>query len=194
MFNSVIEDDTEIITNIQPSDVNEVPLDLGNGIKIRSCSDFYPQLNSKIQMYNGPFWTFNDNVGLASYVAVDKPLDLVRQELKAIVANERWVEEQAGTKAIIQSQEVTVDTARGIRDIFIQQFLLLPENATSQWKFPEGWMNVTKSDLGICVGAGVAHVQSAFNWEAMLVSQIDSSTLQELNDLVIIENNSNGGM
>lgn len=187
MFNSTIEDDTEIITNILPSDVNNVPLDLGNGLKIRACTDVYPTLNPKIQFYNGPFWTFTATTGLASYTVVDKPISLVQQELKAQVATQRWVKEQSGTTAVVHNKTVTVDTARGSRDVFVQQFLLLAADATVQWKFPEGWMTVTKADLGICVDAGVAHVRGAFAWEAEIVASVDAAlTLAELDAIVIL--------
>lgn len=187
MFNSVIEDDTEIITNILPSDQLRVPLDLGNGLMIREHREERPSLNSKTQYHNGPFWTFTQTIGTASYVVVDKPIDLVRQELKAVAASARWNKEEAGTKVTIQGTEVTVDTKRGSRDIFVQQYLLLPEGSTTNWKFPEGWLTLTKSDLGACVAAGAAHVQSAFDWEAGIVAQIDAAqTLTELDAIEIV--------
>lgn len=190
MFNAVIEDDLEIVTNILPSDVSKVPLDLGNGLMIRECVDNYPTLNTKTQMYNGPFWNFTSVPAVAQYVVVDKPLDLVRQELKTKVADARWVLEQKGTTAVIQGQTVTVDTARGSRDVFVQQFLLMPSTTTSQWKFPEGWLVVTKDDLGICVQAGVSHVQNAFGWEATVGNTINSATtLAQLDAIVITTGN-----
>lgn len=187
MFNSVIEDDTEIITNILPSDQLRVPLDLGDGLMIREHREERPALNPKTQYHNGPFWTFTPTIGTASYVVVDKPIDLVRQELKAVAATARWNKEEAGTKATIQGTEVTVDTKRGSRDIFVQQYLLLPEGGTTNWKFPEGWLTLTNADLGACVAAGVAHVQAAFDWEAGIVAQIDAAqTLSELDAIEIV--------
>lgn len=188
MFNAVIEEDTEIVVNLLPSDSNRVPLDLGNGIKIREAKETREAINPKIEMYNGPFWTFDETYGTASYVKVPKPLALIKSELKELLAAERYRKEQLGTKATIQNTEVTVDTARGGRDIFVQQYLLLPVDATTNWKFPEGWLTLSKSDLGACVAAGVGYVQAQFNWEADLVAQIEAATTAaELDALVIVE-------
>lgn len=188
MFNSVIEDDTEIKVNILQSQRDQVPLDLGNGIKIRHAVEDRPSLDPKLQMYTGPFWSFTDTTGTATYIPVDKPISLVKSELKQLAAYERWKKEQSGVKTTIQGTEVTVDTVRGSRDIFVQKFLLMSDGETTTWKFPQGWFTLTKSDLGQCVAAGATHVQSQFNWEANIVSQIDAAqTLQELDAIVIVE-------
>ena len=176
MFNSEIEDELEIVTNIRPSDVNNVPLDLGDGLKIRFATETRDIINSKIQVHTGPFWEFTETTGNAHYVAADKSIDIVKQELKEVLAAERYRREISGAKTTIQGLEVTVETARGIRDVFVQQFLLLPEDGTTTWKFQEGWLTLTKSELGQCVQAGVSKVQSAFDWEASVVILIDSAT------------------
>lgn len=187
MFESAIEDDAETLVKIAPSDKDLLPLVYDNGVKIRLADEVRPEINAKIQCYDGPAWAFTDTVGTATYFAVDKNIDLVRGELKNILAAERYRREVAGTTAVIQGQTVTVDTMRGTRDVFVQQFLLLPDTGTSEWKFPEGWLVLTKSDLGACVAAGVSHVQSQFGWEALLVAQIDAApTLTELDALEII--------
>lgn len=188
MFSSVIEDDLEIKVTIFPSQKNSVPLDLGNGIKIRMAVEDRPSLNPKIQMHTGPFWTFTDTTGTHSYVPVDKPIELVKQELKQVAAAERWKKEHSGVKVTVQGTDVTVDTARGARDIFVQKYLLMADGETTTWKFPEGWLTLTKSELGQCVAAGVQHVQTQFNWESGIVDQINAAqTLQELDALVIVE-------
>ncbi len=175
MFNSVIEEDTEIVTNILPSDFKNVPLDLESGLKIRETKETRDVINPKIEMHNGPFWTFDAAFGTANFIKVDKPLDLIKSELKALLASERYRREQLGTKVTIQNIEVTIDTARGSRDVFVQQYLLMPVDGTTTWKFPEGWLTLTKADLGACVSAGVTHVQAQFGWEAAIVVQIESA-------------------
>lgn len=144
--------------------------------------------NPKIEMLAGPYWEYTNTDAIRTYQVVPKPIDLVKGELKNLVASERWRKEISGVKVTVQNIEVTADTNRGDRDIFIQKFLLMNENDTVTWKFPETWLNLTKTDLGQIVAAGAAHVQNAFEWEAALVNQIGNcTTLEELDAIVIIE-------
>lgn len=187
MFNSVIEDDTGITVNIQQSQRDQVPLDLGNGIKIRHAVEDRPSINLKLEIYEGPFWTFTESTGVYSYQAISKPVDLLKHELTQLAAFDRWTKEQSGVKVTIQGQEVTVDTTRGNRDIFVQKFLLMGENDTVNWKFPEGWLTLTKAELGLCVSSGAAHVQSEFNRELGLLTQISTATtLVELDAVALV--------
>lgn len=187
-FNAVIEDDTDIKVNILSSDVNNLPLMLGNGIVVRECVEVRPPLNSKIETYAGPEWTFTDTLVTATYSVVNKPLEIVKAELIQVLAAERYKKEIAGTTALIQGHTVTVDTARGTRDIFVQQYLLLPDNDIVGWKFPECWLNLSKTELGACVAAGVAHVQTQFAWEKNLTEQINACTTHaELDAIVIVD-------
>lgn len=187
MFMSAIEDDCDVTVSITTGDIQNIPLDLGNGIKIRNAVDVKPELNPKIEMYTGPFWTFTESTGSANYVVVDKPIDLVKKELIEQIAVTRWKAEISGTVATIQDQQVTVDTNRGSRDIFVQQVLLMNDTDTTTWKFPEGWFLLTRAELRSCVNAGVLHVQGAFVWEANKADEINlCTTLQEL-DAVNLE-------
>jgi len=196
MFNSEIRDALEDaglsfdgFTDLLPSDKTKVPLSLlGGVIRIREYTDVYPERNPKIHDYNGPYWSFTDSVATASFTVNDKSLDMVRGELKQAVAAARYAREITGVKVTIQGTEVSVDTARGSRDIFVQQLLLLPDDGTVAWKFPEAWLTLTKADLGACVASGVAHVQAAFNWEQGKVALIEAcSTLAELDALTLAE-------
>lgn len=188
MFNSEIEEATGVDPKLFPSDENNVPLNLDNGVQIRKCIEVRPSLNSKIEMFNGPFWTYTDTLGIATYTVNFKPLDLIKGDLKNVAAAERYKKEIAGVTATIQNQEVTIDTARGVRDIFVQKFLLMGDTDTVQWKFPEGWLNLTKSDLGLIVQTGANYIQEQFEWEQLIVNQIDAATTpQELDAIVIVE-------
>lgn len=188
MFNAVIEDDTEIITHITPSDVSTVPIDLGNGLMIRACSTDHPPLNTKTQMYQGPFWTFTATTGLASFTVVDKPIDLVNKELKEVLANERWKKEQAGTTVVIQGQTVNISTDRVTRDQLAVQLLLMGDNDTISWKFDSStWLTLSKNEIASAVAAGRIHIQTQFDWEANVITQIDAvNTHAELDSIAIL--------
>ena len=188
MFMAIIEEDTELKVNILQSDRDNLPLDFGNGIVIRQCYENRPPINTKIYTYNGPFWSFTDELGTANYTQRDKPIDVVKSELMEQTAAERWNKEVSGTKASIQGQEVTINTQRGVRDNFIQQYSILENNGSVNWKFPEGWVTLTKSDLKICVDALNNHVQQAFAWEQNKISEINiCSTLEELDSVIIVQ-------
>jgi hypothetical protein len=60
------------------------------------------------------------------------------------------------------------------------------ENDTVNWKFPEGWLTLTKADLGAAVTAGVAHIQSSFDWEKAKVEEIEAATDAATLDVIVI--------
>jgi len=188
MFNSVIEEDTGFKVNILPSDKQNVPLDLGNGIKVRHALENKPNINSKIQKYDGPFWTFTESTGTHSYTAVDKPLEIVKGELKQILAHVRWTKEISGFDMSIQGHSVKIDTSRGSRDSYLQQYLILGDGENVNWKFSGAWINLTKAELKQIVDNINAHVANSFNWEASISLVIDNAlTLQALDQVIIIE-------
>jgi hypothetical protein len=159
-----------------------LPLVINENTVIKRVDFDYPVYNPKIQYLEGPYWDHTQTNSRAFYEVKPQPIESVKANLKQIVAENRWKKEVAGTKTTIQGVEVTVDTARGSRDIFVQKYLLLPENGTVGWKFPECWMTLTKAELGAAVSAGASHVENAFIWEATKANLIDfSDTLEQLN-------------
>lgn len=188
-FQNVILEECEVDTTLPLRNENFEPIIINEEIKILPVQYAEtPPLNSKIEMLNGPYWEFTSTHAIASYIVQPLPIDTVKGNLKNILANERWKKEIKGIKVTVQNTEVTVDTNRGTRDIFVQQYLLMGESDTVTWKFPETWLNLTKSDLGLIVAAGANYVKSVFEWEANLVNQIESSTtLAELDVIVIVE-------
>jgi hypothetical protein len=149
-----------------------------------------PQFNPIIEHLNGPFWEFTETHAISSYQVQSLPIDAVKNTLKSETATERYSREIAGIKITIQETEVTIDTNRGDRDIFVQKFLLMSESDTVQWKFPEGWLTLSKTELGTIVSAGSNHVQSQFDWEATKIAEIDAcETLEQLSEIVIRQPN-----
>lgn len=186
-FQDEIEEECGVTTTLPYT--NEGVITVNEDIKIypvQTTQD--PPFNSKIEFLNGPFWEFTETHAVSSYIAQDKPISAVQNELKALAAQERWKKEISGVKVTIQSTEITADTNRGDRDIFIQQYLLMGESDTVMWKFPEAWLELTKTELGTIVGTGAYHVKQAFVWEQDLSADIDAcATLSELDALVIVE-------
>jgi hypothetical protein len=186
---SVLQQDLDLDQSptILPSDESKVPYDILPNVRVRKVEVVYEEHNPKIQHHNGPFWSYENDIALATYKTIDKPLDLVKSELKALLAAERYKKEISGVKTTIQGLEVTVDTNRGDRDVFVQKYLLMSDIDTVEWKFPERWLTLTKSDLGQVVNVGATHVQDCFSWEASKVAEIDSCITLEQLDAIVIE-------
>ena len=168
------------ITDTLPRVAPEIlPLVLNADARICNVVENRPEINSLVEYYYGPLWDTSGEVVVANYEVHDSPIEFARINLKNQAADERYKKEITGTTLTIQGTEITIDTNRGSRDIFVQKYLLMGEADTVNWKFPEGWLTLTKADLGQVVAAGVAHVQSAFDWELAIGSQVDAATTKE---------------
>lgn len=164
----------------------QLPLVINADAKIQECVLVYPEYNKKIQYAHGPFWDFSKDVAIGTFEVKENSIEAIRNDLKAIVAAERYKNETAGTKITVQNKEVTIDTTRGARDIFAQKYLLMADNETVNWKFPEGWLTLTKAELGAVVNMAVAHIQNEFNWEKTKVEAIEAAaTSAELDAIAL---------
>jgi hypothetical protein len=164
------------------------PFVINEDTKISECVLVYPQYNKKIEYIHGPFWDFAAPVVVGTFEVKQSSIESIKNELKSIVAAERYKNEIAGTKTTIQGLEISVDTTRGVRDIFAQKYLLMSDNETVNWKFPEGWLTLTKSELGSIVSVAVTHIQSEFNWEKTKTDQIDAAiSAAELDAIILVK-------
>lgn len=185
--------DEEVI--VTQADEAKVPFEPYPGIKIRKCTVVYEDLaNSKIHQHQGPVWTYDDEneeiQATATWSVQDKPIDLVKGELKSIVSDERWKKENIGVTLTIQAQDVWCDTSRGNRDIFLQKYVMMADDEVIRWKFPTVWLNLTKPELGYIVSEGSKYIQGCFDWESDLSAEIDAATtLEQLDSIVIVEEN-----
>lgn len=176
-------------------DESRVPFDILPGVTVRRCQATHEDINPKINRLEGPYWQYDDAnaevQATAAWIKVDKPMDQVKSELKAIVADLRWRKENKGVVLTIRNSEVWCDTSRGNRDVFLQKYSLMSEGDTINWKFPgDIWLNLSKAELGYIVSSGVAYIQSCFDWEAAQDGIIDAcTTLEELDALTFEETN-----
>ena len=179
-ISSVIEDDTEQVVKLLPSDESKVPFSPCANVYIYKYSEVKPQVHTLTGRYDGPFWSFSNGVATGTFTASSKNIDLVRQELKQLVANIRYSKEVSGVKVTIQGVQVTVDTSRDGRNVFVQALSIMGDNETRSWKFPEAWLTLTKADLATLVQSGATYIQQQFDWEEEQSSLIDSYNLQQL--------------
>lgn len=138
-----------------------------------------PTIVAPYEQPAGPYWTIHEDHITGEYQVAPINMEVVKSQLKATVTANRYEVEVQGILLTIQGQQVTIDTARGSRDIFFQTYLALGEAETVNWKFPETWLELTKLDLGLIVQSGKAHIQSTFDWEKDKLLEIDAATTRE---------------
>ena len=90
-----------------------------------------------------------------------------------------------------------VPRAGGQRDVQVRPqpppragLVSMADGETVKWKFPEGWVELTKTELGGIVAAGAAHIQTQFDWEKNIGDQIDAAP--DVDTLKTILNEING--
>jgi hypothetical protein len=162
-------------------------LAIGEGLEI------FPIVQSNVPAHDGiyeqlagPYYSYANNEATETYNAVSVPLDQIKGTLKNIVTNNRYKKEVGGFKITVQSSEVTVDTSREGRQIFLDTYLAMADAETINWKFPETWINVTKTDMEQIVFTGKSHIQTCFDWELSTQNAIDAAqTEQELKAIVL---------
>jgi hypothetical protein len=169
----------------------ELPLVINEDAKIMAVEEVRPQMNPMVEYYYGPTWDLTGVKAIANYDVIDTPIEFAKINFKNQAAGERWKKEVAGTKINIQNTEVTIDTSRDGRNIFVQKYSLMTENETVNWKFPEGWLTLTKTELGDIVNGGASYIQSCFDWEKTINDEIDAATTKEqLLSIEIVEEQS----
>jgi hypothetical protein len=190
MFASSIRDDLDIDFELPKQYDSIEPIVINNEFKILPAQLAYPAAhNSKIEQYAGPFWSVANGVAIGAYTNVPKNIEIVRNDLKALVAADRWREEVKGISINIQGQDVWVTTARGERDIFLQSLQLMQPTDTRLWKFGDKWLTLTYADMQTIVGAIVAHIQSGFDWDNSKSVEIDAAaTLEDLDKIQLTVN------
>jgi hypothetical protein len=179
---SVIQQDLDLpnMPSISVADEANVPYQIYPDVWAYKINTVYPEINTKTQRVDGPFWTFTDQVATATYTAADKSIDQVKAELKNLVAAKRYELENAGTTVTVQGVIVPVSTSRTDRAIYTTA-------VAGPWKFTDGtWLTLTQEDLNTIVSAIQTYVSDAFTWEQTLCATIDAATdLSTLNSIEI---------
>lgn len=185
MFQSVINDELEIVANIPMSNNKSLPVDVTDIVKILPAVLVYPDThNQKIEQLAGPMWTITPTLATGTFVNAPKDIKVVQNELKAIVADNRWKQEVSGIKVIIQGQELSISTARDNRDIYMRALQLNQDG--NKWKFGNIWLTLSIVELQTIVDAIITHVQSAFDWEHTKISEIDGATDLSMLDAILL--------
>jgi len=183
-FDDLYENE-EISFKYQVAPIDTGYIDVGGGYEIFPLTNIVsPDIDPNFEQPIGPFYTYDNNEATATYQKTDRNIIDIQNTIKTVAASLRYTKEIAGTITIVQGTTVTIDTSRDGRAIFVQAYSTMGDSDVIGWKFPECWLNLTKSDLGICVGAGVAYVQSQFAWEQNIDDQVNNaSTVEELKNI-----------
>lgn len=180
-----LHDQGEISFQYQVPPVNESYIDVGEGFEIFPITEIItPDIDTNFEQPVGPFYTYENNGAIATYEKTDRLVIEIRDTVKSVAAALRYTKEISGVKVNIQNTDVTVDTSREGRAIFVQAYTTMSDTDVIGWKFPEGWVNLTKEDLGICVNAGIVHIQTQFAWEQNIDDQVNNAgTVEELKNI-----------
>jgi hypothetical protein len=188
LFESYIEDDYEMIIKL-PLDPPTQKTDIGHGIFAYPVVQTQVPYNPKIEYLHGPFYNFTDEYAEQYHEPLFKNIDIIKNELKVIVANNRYNKEISGTNITIQDHNIILDTNRGSRDIYLQA---LNVNADSTaWKLNSDigviWLTLSIEELTSIVNSIRNHVQSCFDWEMNKSIEIDACLTPELLNEVELE-------
>lgn len=188
-FTTVLKVRHRIDTNVPGKAPEVMPWIINENTSVHEVIKNEPNLDTMTQAYHGPFWDMSNDVVIANYEVRDLPIESARNNFRAIASFERYKKEVSSVKTTLQGIEVTADTSREGRNIFLQKYLLMSDADTVNWKFPEAWLILTKQELGVVIQVGSAHIQAAFDWEKDINDQIDSAqTAEELHAIKIVQN------
>lgn len=175
-----------VMTQLPRVAPEQLPFVVSDDAVIMGVEEIRPMFNPALEYLYGPIWNILPDRAQATYLVYDSPISSGQGNLKALAAQERYRREVTGCTCVVQGVTVSLDTSREGRNIFVQKLSLMGETDHVNWKFPECWLNLTKSDLALIVATGVTHIQSAFDWEKLMSDQIDAAETKA--DLEVIQN------
>ncbi len=167
----------------------EAPILINASTSILPATLVYPNLNSKIEQLSGPFWTFTATEATGTYEVAPKSLDSVKNDLKATIAANRYVEETKDLTLTVAGTEVIVEGSRENKTIFLLSYPMLSDVGTTNWKFPKSgnFVACSKADIAGVIQAMMTQTQVAFDWEASKFAEVDACVDLAALDLIVTE-------
>lgn len=190
MFKYILIEDCELQDVVVPFSLNKgEKLIINDEISILPAELVYENINSKIEQYSGPFWSFEDDKAIGSYIKTNKSIDIVKSELKSIISEKRKKYETKNISMNINGIDVIIDASRENKANVIATYNLMSVGSTINFKFKNNlFLECSKEDLGIIVNAFNEQVNNAFNFEFNKTIEIDSAiSLDELNSVILID-------
>nr|QMP83623.1 MAG: hypothetical protein [Caudoviricetes sp.] len=178
-FRAYLEDNNISTNSVPVTYTGSDPIIITDSISIVPVSDpIIPEYNPYTEQLAGPYWDATAIPITGYYEVSDVAIDSAKNIMKSELASNRYNQEVSVLKTTVQGTDVSIPTNRGYdRDIWFQMLALLPEGSVQKFKFDGGiWLDLTKTDIQTIVSEMVLHVQTAFDWEAGKVVDIDAAT------------------
>lgn len=183
VFQSEVEREVGIVAVLPQVKTDSEVITLGNSAKIMAAVPrAKPTYHPLHETLAGPFWSFSGDVAEYWYDVQELPVSLAKPNYIAWVAGQRWERELDGTSVTIGGLAVKVSTKREDRD---QWAILYALGTTKNWKFAEGWVELTKADYKTIADAIHTHVQGAYDNELRLLDAINEA--ESVSDLLAVE-------
>jgi isochorismate synthase EntC len=186
LFQSILSHELNITATLSYADPGQA-VQINASVSILPVTQtIYPTgFNSVTQTLSGPTWALTPTGAIQKFVAVDKSVTTLQNELRTQAAALRYQAEVMGTTAVVAGSNVSVSTDRTGRQTYFQQHATATTTA-APFKFGSQFINANSTDFGNIVTAINSHVQRAFNWEANIVATINSTTtLTDLANIVL---------
>lgn len=156
---------TELPRNEPAPDV--FPWEIDADTKIVSAQEVRPNIeNPLVKYYYGPTWDFLETKVIANYEVIPHAIEDARANYKVKAGTQRYEQEVSGTSITIDDVEYKIETDRSSRTKYIEKYVSMGD--TVNWKFNEGWVVLTKTQMQSIVAAIDTHVQSAYDEELRL--------------------------
>lgn len=182
-FEEVILEDCEVVCQLPTRNDGAIPITVDNDIVILHVVALEnPPLNQKTQRYDGPFWNFYEDRAEMYYTVADLPVDVVKSFLIDNIASNRNKVENGSISITINTNTVSVSADRTARHVYTTTAMTMNDVDTVEWKFPEGWLTLQKTDVMKIITDINKHVSDCFVWENQKIAEINAATtLEELN-------------
>lgn len=172
--------DSTLLTRSQPSE--PIVTDEWKILPVVDVSTI--SIDSTYEEPVGPFLTILDDRVESVFLKRDRSLELIKGDLKNIVAYNRYNFEVGKLEYTFSDGEtVELFTEREERAIYLQTLSIMSDSDTIPFKFKGNKFRsaVTKSQLSEIVQLGFSHIRSAFEWENLKNVEIENgSTINEL--------------
>jgi len=144
-----------------------------------------PAYDSQYYQLAGPFLTVSQDSVEASYTVAEIPLEILKGQKLAKLAETRYNKEVANMDFVLGSETVSVLADRESRSTIVQTLMLSSDTDQIPWKFATGFKMITKADLQAIAEAMKNHVATAFIFEAQKQAEIQAA--ESIDDLKAIE-------
>ena len=144
------------------------------------AAGFYPQVGSPPsydatkQTQTGPTYAVVGETVERTWTTENKPIGVVRDEQKAILAANRYALEIAG----ITVDSVEIDTSRASQSMLAGASLSSDRDdaKTFDWKGTNGWVSLDKTQLAAIILALSDHIEELFSAERVASNLINAAT------------------